>query len=375
MPDDKMFIKFYPVGNADSAIIKDDDGKFLMIDYCCSKEAADDDDERINLEEELDDLLGDNDLDVLAFSHAHEDHYLGFSEYFWLDSSKKHQGKDRRKFNELWVPDSVIWEIGVEDEEKLLRGEARYRFLDAKEGIKVIGESDSLKDYIKKSGKATYDEVKHLIIKPGEIISDFESIEIFIHSPHSWKTDNDENKNNRCIVLHLDFLINGASAATAIFGGDAESDAWESIYSSSKNNDNLDRIDFDIFKLSHHCSHTALNKKEKGEFRTEPVPKVKAIFEDHGQDKCILVATCSKIPSRENRNEQGPPHYQAAEYYRKVAKDKSGKFNVTMEQPWGRTSLKPIIVEITKYGPRINELAGAISGADVITSKKSEKHG
>ena len=375
MPKEKMFIKFYPVGNADSAIIKDDSGKYLMVDYCCPQEAADENDDRIDLKNELDNLLGTQALEVLTITHAHADHFQGFSDYFWLKSSKKHQDKNRRKFTELWVPDSVIWETGVEDEEKLLRGEARYRLLDEKAGIKVLGDSESLKKYINNSGKATYDEVKHLIFRPGDMITRFSGIEIFVHSPHSWKTDEDENKNNRCIVMHLDFLIDGESASMAIFGGDAESDAWESIYTATDNNGNLDRVDFDIFKLSHHCSYTALNNQDKGDLITDPVPKVKELFEKHGRAGCFLVATCAPIPSRRNRNETGPPHYQAAEYYRKVSKNKNGKFEVTMEQQRTEKNLKPIVYEITKYGPRLDDLAEMTSAAAVVTSKKSERHG
>jgi len=126
----------------------------------------------------------------------------------------------------------------------------------------------------------------------------------------------------------------------------------------------------------HHCSHTALNKEEKGDLITEPVDKVKKLFEEHGQDKCKLVASCDKIPAKSKRNESGPPHYQAAEYYRKVASDKGGKFEVTMEQKRGTRNREPIIVEITKYGPRILLLSSAASiGAGKATSKKSERFG
>ncbi|MGA2518739.1 MAG: hypothetical protein ABSG44_19620 [Thermodesulfobacteriota bacterium] len=375
MTDSKMFIRFYPVGNGDSALIEDLERKHLMIDYNCVSEAEEDNGDRIFLEDELDERLDGKDLDVPMITHAHEDHFQGFSNYFWLNSSKKHQGDDRKKMTELWVPDSIIWEPGAEDEEKLLCKEARYRLLDDKKGIKVFGESDSLKEYINNSGKAKYEEVKHLIKKPGEIVSHFKGFEIFIHSPHSWVTEEDENKNNKCIVVQLDFRIDSESVAKAIFGSDAESDAWESIYSATNNNKNLDRLDFDIFKLAHHCSHTLLNKDEKGNLITEPVEKVKKIFEERGREKAKLIASCDRIPSKQDRNETGPPHYQAAEYYRKVRDLKKGDFRVTMEEPKGSRNIKPIVIEITKYGPRFDQLSAAVFGGGTITSTKSERHG
>ena len=375
MPEKKMKIRFYPVGNGDSALIENDDGKHLLIDYNCPDEAKDDDDERINLEEELDERLKDQDLDVLMITHAHDDHYRGFSEYFWLNFAEKYQSDDRRKITELWMPDALIWEKGIIGEEKILQNEARHRLLEEQSGIKIIGESDSLIEFIEDSGKVTYEDIKHLIFKPGDVINHFSGFEIFIHSPHSWKTEGDENKNNKCIVVQADFRIDSKSVAKVIFGSDAESDAWENIYSATENNGNLDRLEFDVFKISHHCSHTALNKDEKGDLITEPVENVKKLFEEQGQYKCKLIASCNKIPSKSKRNEPGPPHYQAAEYYKEVAGDKDGEFEVTMEQAMGSNNRKPIIIEITKYGPRIILLSAGAIGAGKVTSKKTDRFG
>jgi ribonuclease BN (tRNA processing enzyme) len=375
MSAEKMKIRFYPVGNGDSSLIENEDGRHLLIDYNCPDEAKDDDDERIDLEVELDGRLRDKDLDVLMITHSHEDHYGGFSDYFWLNFAQKYQGDDRRKFTELWVPDAMIWETGINGEGKILQKEARYRLLDERRGIKIFGESDSLIEFIEQSVKARYGDVKHLIFRPGEVINHFSGFELFIHSPHSWKTEDDENKNNKSIVVQADFRIDYRSVAKVIFGSDAESDAWGNIYSSTENNVNLDRLEFDVFKLSHHCSHTALNKDEKGDLITEPVENVKKLFENQGQNKCKLIASCKKIPSMSKRNEPGPPHYQAAEYYRKIAGDKGGEFEVTMEQAMGANSRKPIIVEITKFGPRIILLSAGAIGAGKVTSKKTERFG
>ena len=81
-------------------------------------------------------------------THSHDDHYHGFSEYFWLNFDEKYQDDDRKKISELWVPDALIWETGITGEGRILRDEARHRLLDDKEGIKIFGESDSLIDYI-----------------------------------------------------------------------------------------------------------------------------------------------------------------------------------------------------------------------------------
>ncbi|MDO9528119.1 MAG: hypothetical protein Q7J27_03060 [Syntrophales bacterium] len=376
MTNKKMTITFYPVGNGDTSLIRNDDGKHLLIDYNNISEAESDNDDRIFLEDEINEKLKGVNLDVLMITHAHDDHYRGFSDFFWLNCTEKYQSNERKKVVELWVPDAIIWDTGLKGEEELLRREARFRLLDEKKGIIVFGESDSLKEFINDSGKATYNEVKHLIKKPGETISKFSGFDIFIHSPHSWVTENEENKNNKCIVIQIDFRIDSGSVTKVIFGSDAESNAWDSIYTSTKNNNNLDKIEFDVFKLSHHCSYTALNMDEKGDQITEPTKNIKKIFEEHGNDKCKLIASCNPIPSKEDREDSGPPHYQAAEYYRKIRDEKGGNFEVTMQQPRGTRNINPVIIEITKYGPRFDKLAamGTI-GSGRITQTKSERQG
>lgn len=370
-----MKMTFYPVGCGDTTLVEDDSGKHFLIDYNCPDQSEADDDDRIYLPDELNEKLRGKKLDVLMITHCHDDHYCGFSKYFWLNFANEYQGDDRKKMEELWVPDCIIWETGLKGEARTLRSEARYRLLDERKGIKVIGDSDSLKNFIDNSGRAKYDDVKHLIYKPGGIIKHFNGFEIFVHSPHSWVTENDENKNNKCIVIQADFFIDAQSVTKAIFGGDAESDAWENIYSSSKNNNNLSKLEHDVFGLSHHCSYTALDKDEKGDLITEPVDSVKKIFEQQGRNGCQLIASCDPIPSREKRNETGPPHYQAAEYYRKIKRQKEGEFKVTMEQPKGARHRNAIVIEVTKYGPRLLHSTVASVGASRITQTRSERYG
>ena len=85
-------------------------------------------------------------------------------------------------------------------------------------------------------------------------------------------------------MVQADFFIDSISVTKVIFGSDAESDAWESIYSATENNSNFDKLEFDVFKIAHHCSYSALNKDEKGDLITEPVEKVKKLFTGQNDD-------------------------------------------------------------------------------------------
>ena len=68
---------------------------------------------------------------------------------------------------------------------------------------------------------------------------------------------------------------------------------------------------------------------KKATKKTTPVSDVKWLFEQ-GQEKAILVSTSDPIPAT---NTTQPPHRQAANYYKDVAKDIEGEFKVTMEHP------------------------------------------
>ena len=90
-----------------------------------------------------------------------------------------------------------------------------------------------------------------------------------------------------------------------------------------------DRLRWNIFKLSHHCSYLSLGP-EKGKDKTTPVAEVKWLFEEQSQNGCYVVSTSDPIPSKDTDQ---PPHRQAANYYKGVMADRDGDFMVTMEHP------------------------------------------
>lgn len=352
MSTKRMTITFCPVGNGDTALIKSNDDRLLLLDYNNSK-TDDDEDKRINVSEELGKELDDagrNEIDVVMLSHADKDHYCCFSEFFYLNHEKKYQDDDRVRINELWVPAKVLIDSELSEEGAVLRAEARHRLIIDKAGILVFGNSDEL-DSLLDNYYISPSEVSHLRIGAGETIPGFSvhtgGMELFVHSPHSWITDDtEEERNNPSIILQIRFFIEENLFYQCIMGADAEYPAWCSIYKTSLNNNNLERLDWDIFKISHHCSYTALSD-EKGDEITQPKDEVNKIFM-RGSQSCYIVSSSNPIPTTVTDHEQ-PPHKPAAEYYRKVVKDKKGKFFVTMEYPT-LDSPQPLTFEITKDG-------------------------
>jgi len=77
-------IIFYPIGNADCTLIHFADDRLLLKDYACIEA----DDNRVQLDDELRSFLKKqdrSDFDIVAFSHADQDHVQGSDEFFWFD--------------------------------------------------------------------------------------------------------------------------------------------------------------------------------------------------------------------------------------------------------------------------------------------------
>lgn len=343
-------ITFYPLGNADCTLIEFADGRLMLVDYYKGKDNDDDEDKRVKLPEELNEVLEDKErdyFDVVVFTHRDSDHVLGADEFFWLEHAKEYQGEDRIKIKEIWVPACYILEEGLKDSARIIRQEARHRLKEGK-GIRVFSQPNALDDWLR-SNNVSPEERSHLITSAGNCAPGFTNdkgqAEIFIHAPFAFQVeDNEIDQNKASLVLHITFF-EGDICSRAFFGADTTYDVWENIVYKTKDEKRPERLIWDIFKISHHCSYKALSE-EKGKDITEPVEDVKYLF-DQGQSDCYLISSSKPIPEKDTDQ---PPHKQAAAYYYDVADRKSGNFYVTMQTP---TSDKPkkIVILLDESGP------------------------
>jgi beta-lactamase superfamily II metal-dependent hydrolase len=350
-------IVFYPLGCADTTLVQLNDKRSILIDYCHKEDVFD----LKGLKKHWEDN-GKADFDVVAFSHADKDHVSGMEDLFWLEHAKKYQSNDRPKIKELWVPALFVTEPKLSDSALIIQKEAKHR-LESGKGIRVFGLTEDLTKWLKE---------KHIvgakIQKAGLLVNGFSKekggVEIFVHSPFSFKMDEDEEKrNNNSIVLHMTFFENSAETKFMI-GADAEYETWENIVYITKENKNEKRLEWDIFGISHHCSYTALSN-EKGKKKTQPTSKVKELM-NKGRSNATLVSSSDPIPSEDTTQ---PPHFQAAEYYKELAKEKGRKDNflVTMEHP-NTKNPKPIVIEISEFGVTLESSAVPSAVATAVGS-------
>lgn len=368
-------ITFFPVGNADCCMVDLNCGKKWLFDFANFNPESDKDDPRINLGEALRNDLesaGKKDFDVVAFTHADDDHVHGASEFFYLEHAQKYQDDDRIKIKELWVPAAMILEEGLKNDARILRAEARYRLKEGK-GIRVFSRPGRLKKWLEDLDIDIEDR-KHLIIGAGKNIPGFSKsqneVEIFVHSPFSVESDGKKiERNEASLIFHVTFHSDDHETKFLQIG-DTTYDILEEIVGITKIKGNESRLEWDIYNVPHHCSYLALSS-EKGEKITEPVESVKWLLEK-GNKYGSIISSSNPIPENDDNND--PPHRQAAMCYKKYAEKISGQYKVTMEHPSERKP-NPLVIKISKDGAEI-KLASIISGtSSLITTQKTPRVG
>ncbi|MGE5437694.1 MAG: hypothetical protein ACM3O3_10735 [Syntrophothermus sp.] len=309
-----------------------------MFDYAHCNNGEDAEDLRIDLKATITDKLENfekNYFDIVAFTHADDDHIRGFSELFYLEFAEKYQEKERIKINELWVPANVICETCLIDEAKILQFEARFR-LRNKKGIKVFSRSSMLKSWFEKENFGNF------LIDAGTVIPNYSldknDFKFFVHSPFAKRNGEDVvDRNTGSIVVQCVFQ-------SGIKKTDTPYDNWMDIINITKGKGIEERLEWDIFKIPHHCSYTSLGP-EKGKEKTKAVKELKDLF-NKGTYRHKIVSTSNPIP---NEDTDQPPHRQAANFYKDIIKVNSGEFLITMEFP-KESKPEPLVIEINEGG-------------------------
>jgi hypothetical protein len=350
-------LTFFNLGNADCTRIDLANDDQLLLDYAAVPDSNDPSDKRCDLAAELRKDLracGRQWYRVVGFTHLDRDHICGSSEFFYLEHAQKYQEGNRIKINELWVPAAAITEEGCEEEDRIIRAEARYRLKKGK-GIRVFSRPEKLKAWLEAEG-ISFDERKHLITDAGQLVPGFttliDGVEFFVHSPFATRQNEREliDRNGDCLVLHATFVV-GQQRTKVFFGADAKYESLVDMVNITRFHQREDRLEWDVMKIPHHSSYLSIGP-DKGKEKTNPVPETAYLYEDMGLDRGIMISTSDPIPSNDQSNQ--PPHRQAAKYYQDSSATRSGKYRVTMEHP-RESRPEPLVVEIDGTKARIVE--------------------
>lgn len=367
-------LTFFPLGNADTTLIRLADNRLVLLDYADMRNPNDQFDSRcdlpVALRKEMSEA-GQTDFAVVCFTHLDNDHICGASDFFWLRHSTAHQGKGRPKIDELWVPAGAITETGLVGNAATIRKEARHRLIEGT-GIKVFSRPELLKEFLASHG-LTLEDRKHCIVDAGKLVPGFTregsaKAEFFVHCPFAWRTDERglEDRNKDSVVLHVTF-IEGGVETKALLGSDVEYGTLCEIVKTSKKHGNEHRLEWDVLKLFHHCSYKSIGP-EIGEDETESVDETRWLFEEQSRDGCIIVSPSWEIPQKGTAEEDDvqPPHRQAANHHKRVVADRGGEFKATMETP-DRIRPKPFRIDITGFGAAISYISSSSTGTATST--------
>jgi hypothetical protein len=372
-------LTFFPLGNADSTMVETASNKKLLFDYANTRCQDNKEDKRVDLPTELRRILRAADrtsFDVVAFSHLDNDHICRCSEFFYLEHAKQYQSAERIKIDEMWVPAAIIVEDAetLGEEHAIIQREARYR-LKNKARIRVFSRPALLKGWLEKQGM-TVEEVCHLITDAGQLIPGFtradDGVEFFVHSPFAKRLNDCEVVDRNCdsLVVQLTFDDYGTETKV-LLGADCPFDTLSDIVDVTRWHGREERLEWDVFKLPHHCSYLSLGP-EKGKDKTEPAPNVKWLFEEQGRQGAIVVSPSDPIPSEDTDQ---PPHRQAANYHKANVASKDGEFIVTMEFP-STAAPEPLEIEISGLGAKVvKRNRGGVAAATATAAPRAGSDG
>lgn len=372
-------VTFYPVGNGDTEQLVLDNGRRILFDFCHRSKSEEAGTPEIDLKKRLREELkaANRDyFDVVAFTHADNDHIQGSTEFFWLQHAAKYQGNDRIKIKELWVPAAMLIETASNDQQSsefvILRQEARHRLLEGKD-IRVFSKPPELLEWLvpalKERGLPA-NARDGCFVDAGTLVPGFtleeDKAEFFCHSPFIEHCEGgDIVRNTAALVFNVRFQ-SGTETFDFLEVGDAEWCDLEDIVDITRAHKNDDRLAWDLLNIPHHCSYKALSDV-KGEKKTEPKPKVKDLLLA-GKTGSYIVSCSNPIPDSKDAYESvQPPHIQARKAYEAHLEEVEGtKFYVTMEEP-NASKPEPIVFEFTSKGLKRLKQAGSGSAA-IITS-------
>lgn len=364
-------IKYYPVDNGDQSLISVEEKDYttnILVDCRIretSKDSANDEQYDVKADmlktlktRKLNEVDGVSYADIFILTHGDDDHLHGFEANFYQGDPKNYRKKNFENgeilLDVLWFS-PMIMGTATNDDERCFNKEAKRRIklhLDDSPEKDLPGNRIVIIGYDANDDLSGLDLVRKV---PGDVVTRFNNrdlltFSIFIHSPYQQDlTDEEVDKNRVSLVFQARFKSHELSSdfcTLAMFGGDADHNAWKTILEKTKkygNDKKQQALTWDLFMACHHCSWTFFNDTPQ---ESNPTP-VKTSLEvlDYRRGVAKVIASCKEIVN----NDDNPPHYKGKQQY--VGKVGEKNFvNTATANKKGKTP-QPIIFEITSSGP------------------------
>ncbi len=330
---------FWPVSTGDSTTIVISSEVFMQVDLRHMAKSESNDDDSYPVVDHLIEILPKKDekpyLSTFALTHPDQDHIQGFEQL--LDSVE---------IGELWFTPRVFKEYQKDlcDDAVAFKKEAERRRdlaikqegdLNSGDKIRVIGYDEILsKDEYKGFPES-------LLTVPGNELSeldgeDLENFSAFIHAPH--KNEDEEERNDTSLGMRVS-LKNDNAEGKILLLGDLKYKSIRKIIDVSSDNNNQEKLEWNIFLSPHHCSKSVMYVKDSND-KDELKQDIIDDLEVHGQNPGFIVSSSKPIPAK-NEKGDNPPHAKAKSHYQDIAPT---DFICTHENPEGDTN--PVIFDI-----------------------------
>lgn len=364
-------IKYYPVDNGDQSLISVEEDKVttnILVD-CNIRETSKGTTDLTQFDVKADliksiknrkvnDVEDVPYVDIFILSHGDDDHLHGFEKNFYQGDPKNYKKKNKEDeeilIDTLWFSPMVMGSA-TNDDEKCFNKEAKRRIqLHRDKSVEkdTAGNRIVIVGYDGNEDLDGLDLVRRI---PGDVVTrfndrDFKTFSIFLHSPYQQQlTDEEVDKNRVSVVFQARFkgvATDTSFCALAMFGGDADHEAWKTILQKTKkykNDTKEEALKWDLFMACHHCSWTFFNNTPQDK-NPDPVATSLEVL-DNQRKSAKVIASCKEIKN----NDDNPPHYKAKEQY--VKKVSAERFLNTATAIISVKTPQPIVFDITTKGP------------------------
>lgn len=362
----KNTIKFYPVCNGDQVLITLADKTSILVDCNIREMAKDEDDEEFfDVHEDLlmsiqKDASSIPFVDVFILTHGDQDHCRGFQKNFYQGDPTKYSAADKKKdlirVDAMWFS-PMIAEEHKNDDEEAYQKEAERRLDLHRRNVASRNDPGNRIRIIGYDGNKKYSDLDKMRSIPGDIVSRFndcnqKTFSVFIHSPFKKHlvAESPDKKNSTSIVFQARFNEKETDTkfiTLAIFGGDSDHVAWETILSETKKSGkdkSQAALNWDIFMAPHHCSWSFFNDRPQEDNKVPKKTSLEVLDYKRGTSPKIIASSKKIVVGKPN-----PPHEAAKKEYEKKVGD-ANFLNTSAHELRGKTP-QPIIFEITTQGP------------------------
>jgi len=352
-------LSYFPVGNGDT-ILLEADGHTILTDINYRKSLIDKED-AYDFTNDLRKATKQSDgsylLNIFILTHPDEDHLGGFSEFIHTGSPDDYDNNSEDEDSlilaaEIWAsPYSVDPNYQTDSSKPVIKEiKRRKKLMDTSDGEKDGNRLRILDTELESEGDIT-NNISWLLLAPTPEEADIEDTE---------DEDTHASSNNSSLVIRWKVTVDGGENFF-LLGGDAEIDVWERIWEDYK--DETDNISWHILLAPHHCSRSAMARKneetEEYEYSDDALSALGEKLDDG------FVVSSSKPVEDDDDN---PPSWDARNKYLEILSDDEPENRFLNPESHKNDEASPVIFQLTSDGPSLDVPKDSKNSAPVLSA-------